>query len=122
MPQEHETVVDVGDMGFVQIQRQLEVAFQKGPAFRADGLGMCLGACDDDDEVIGIAAIGDSGFPLAVLANRNGASLLDAEVPCSAILSCLLAQVSPLQPYIELMEHNVGQERRQNAALRNTFA
>src|SRR3546814_10628714 len=39
VPEEHEPVVDVGDMGLVHIQRQLQVAFQKGPAFLADGLG-----------------------------------------------------------------------------------
>jgi len=34
--EEHEPVVDVGDMGFVHIQRQLQVVLQKGPAFLAD--------------------------------------------------------------------------------------
>ena len=87
MPEEHEPVVDVRDMGLVHIQRQLQVAFQKGPAFLADGLGMCLGALDDDDEVVGVTAEGDSRFPLPVLANRDGASLLDTEVLGPAILS-----------------------------------
>jgi len=122
VPEENKPVIDVGDMGLVHIQRQFQAAFQKGPSFITDGLGMCFGALDDNDEVVGVTAVGDSRFPLPVLTNRNGATLLDAEVPCPAILSCLVTQVFRLQPRIKLMEHDIGQERRQDAALRNTFA
>src|SRR5450631_261310 len=121
MPQKDEAVIDVGDMGFLHIQRQLQLAFQKGTALLADGLGMGLRPFDDDDEVIGIAAIGYSRFPLAVLSNRDRTTLLNAEVPRPTILPRFLVQVFRLQPAIKLMEHDVGQERRQNAALRNTF-
>ena len=120
--QEDEPVIDVGDMGFVHIQRQFQAVFQKGPAFFADGFGMCLGAFDDDDKIIGITAVGDSRLPLPVLSNRDGAPLLDAEIPGPAVLAGFRAQVFRLQPRIELMEHDVGQERRQDAALRNPFA
>ena len=122
VPEEDEAIVDVGDMGPVHIQRQFQAVLQKGPAFLADGLGMCLGALDDDRKVVGITAVGNSGFPLPVLANRHGTPLLDAEVPRPAILAGLVVQVFRFQPGIELMEHDIGQERRQHAALRNTFA
>ena len=109
-------------MGLVHIQRQFQATFQKAPAFVTDGLGMCLVALDDDDKVVGVAAIGHSRFPLPALTNRNGATLLDAEVPRPAVLSGLVAQVFHLQPCIKLMEHDIGQEWRQHAALRNAFA
>src|SRR3546814_19538765 len=102
-------------MGLVHIQRQLQVAFQKGPAFLADGFGMCLGALDDADEVVGVTAVGDSRFPLPVLANRNGPSLLDTAVPCQAFLSRLVAQVYLLQPSIKLLAHAVSPKRRHNS-------
>lgn len=38
MPQKDEAIIDVGDMGFLHIQRQLQLAFQKGPALLAGGL------------------------------------------------------------------------------------
>src|SRR6218665_1334449 len=122
MPQKDKPVIDVGDMGLFHIQRQLQAVFQKGPAFLADFFGMDLRPFDDDDEVIGIATIGNRRFPLPVLSNRYGASLLNAEVPCPAILTGFPIQVFRLQPCIKLMEHDVGQERRQHAALRNTLA
>lgn len=59
---------------------------------------------------------------MPVLSNRYGASLLNAEVPCLAILAGFPVQVFRLQPRIKLVEHDVGQERRQHAALRNTLA
>ena len=108
-------------MGLFHIQRQLQTVFQKGPAFLADFLGMHLRPLDDDNEVIGIATIGNRRFPLPVLSNRDGAALLNAEVPCPAILAGFPVQVFRLQPRIKLVEHDVGQERRQHAALRNTL-
>ena len=47
MPQKDEAVIDVGDTGFLHIQRQLQLAFQKGTAFLADGLGMSLRPFDN---------------------------------------------------------------------------
>ena len=78
MPKKDEAVIDVSDMGFLHIQRQLELAFQKGAAFLANGLGMGLRPFDNDDKVIGIATIGYGRFPLAVLSNRNRTTLLNA--------------------------------------------
>jgi hypothetical protein len=62
MSQKDEAAADVGDMGFLHIQRQLQLAFQKGTAILADRLSMGLRPFDDDDEVIGIATIGHSRF------------------------------------------------------------
>jgi hypothetical protein len=56
VPQKDEPIVDVGDMGFVHIQRQFQAAFQESAAFSADCFCMCLCPLDDDDKVIGIAA------------------------------------------------------------------
>jgi hypothetical protein len=42
MPQKDEPVIDVGDMGFLHIQRQFQAAFQESTAFSADCFGMCL--------------------------------------------------------------------------------
>ena len=52
---------------------------------------------------------------MTVLANRYGTSLLNAEVPCPAILAGFPVQVFSLQPRIKLMEHDVGQEWRQGS-------
>lgn len=108
MPQKDEAIIDVGDMGFLHIQRQFQLAFQKGTALLADGLGMGLRPFDDDDEVIGIATKGYSRFPITVLSNRDRTTLLNAEVPRPTILPHFLVQVFRLQPTIELMEHDVG--------------
>src|SRR5262245_39620153 len=118
MPQKDEAVIDVSDMGFVHIQRQLQLTFQKGPALLADGLGMGLRPFDDDDEVIGIATIGYGRFPLAVLSNRDRTTLLNAEVPRPTILPRFLVQVFRPQPAIKLMEHDVGLDRWKKTALR----
>ena len=77
-------------------------------AFFADGLRMGLGSLDDDDEVISISAVSNGRLPLAILSNRDGLSLLGAEVPCPAVLSGFLAQVFRFQPLIKLMEHDFG--------------
>jgi hypothetical protein len=47
-------------LGFIHIQRQLQFAFQKCPAFRADRLGVMLVSLDDDDKIIG-KSTGGSG-------------------------------------------------------------
>ena len=103
MPQKDDAVIDVGYMGFLHIQRQLQLAFQKGTAFLADGLGMGLRPFDNDDEVIGITTIGYGRFPLAVLSNRDRTTLLNAEVPLrknclTGVNSTLLLPLSPPPP------------------------
>jgi hypothetical protein len=62
-------------ISFLHIQRQLQLAFQKGTAFLADGLGMGLRPFDNDDEVIGITTIGYGRFPLAVHDRRDSINL-----------------------------------------------
>ena len=111
MPQKDKPLIDEGDMGLFPIQRQPQAVFQKGPAFLTDFLGMDFRPLDEDAEVIGIATLGNCRVPLPVLANRNGTSLLNAEVPCPAILAGFPVQVFRLQPCIKLVEHDVGQER-----------
>src|SRR5699024_8058926 len=91
--QENKAIVDVGNTGFIHIQRQTQIIFQKRPAFLADGLGVMLVPLDDDHKVIGKSAVRYSRLPLTILANRNGSTLLNAEVPCPAVLACFLAQV-----------------------------
>ncbi len=109
--QKDEAIVDVSDMGLLHVQRQLQLAFQKRPAFLTDFLCLSLGSFYDHDKVVGVSAIGNGRFPLPVFANRDGAALLNAEVPCPAILAGLVAQIFRLQPHIKLVEHDVGQER-----------
>ena len=109
VPQKNETVIDMGDMGLVHIQSQLQFIFQKGAAFLPDGPGVGLVAFDDEHEVIGIAAISHRRFPLPVLPDSDGSPSGDAEVPSPAVLAGLFAQVFVLQPLIKLIEHDVGQ-------------
>jgi hypothetical protein len=78
VPQKDEPVIDVCDMALIHIQRQFQASFQNVPTFFTDGFGVRLGALDGDNEVIGIATSGDRRFPLSILANRNGAFLLNA--------------------------------------------
>lgn len=107
VPQKDEAVIDVCDMSFLHVQRQLQLTFQKRPAFLTDFLCLSLGSFYDHDKVVGVSAIGNGRFPLPVLANRDGAALLNAEVPCPAILAGLVAQIFRLQPHIKLVEHDV---------------
>lgn len=79
MLQKGESVIDMREMGFVHMQRQLQMPFPEGRAFLTDGLGMLLVLIDDDH--IGISAVSESRFLLAILANRNWPTVLDAEVP-----------------------------------------
>src|ERR1700739_525402 len=85
--QKDKAIIDVGDMGFLHIQRQLQLAFKELTTLFTDGFGVRLRPFDDDDKVIGIATVRDSGFPFPILSNRDRATLLDAEVPGPAILS-----------------------------------
>ena len=62
VPQKDKPVIDVGDMGFIHVQRQFQMVLQKRATLLADFLGLRLRPFDDDDEVIGIAAIGEAGF------------------------------------------------------------
>lgn len=80
MLQKDEPVIDVGDMGLFHIQRQLQAVFQKGPAFLADFLGMDLRAFDDDDEVIGIATIGNRRFSISNRWKRCWSVRLGSEI------------------------------------------
>src|SRR5215471_12175196 len=105
VPQKDEAVIDVGDMGFLHIQHQFQLAFQKGAAFLADFLCLSFGPFYDHDKVVSVSAVSNRRLPLPVLSNRNRAAQLDAEVPCPAVLAGLVAQVFRLQPRIELMEH-----------------
>ena len=77
VPQKDKPVIDVGDMGLLHIQPQLQAAFQKGTAFLANLHSMGFRPLDNDDKIIGISTIRDSRFPLPVLTNRNGAPLLN---------------------------------------------
>lgn len=111
VPQKDEAIIDVCDMGLLHVQRHLQLAFQKRPAFLTDFFRLSLASFYDHDKVVSVSAIGDGRLPLPVLANRDGAALLNAEVPCPTVLAGLVAQVFRLQPHIKLVEHNVGQER-----------
>ena len=92
-------------------QRQLQLAFQKRPALLTDFLCLSSGSFYDHDKVVSVSAIGSSLFPLPFPANRGGAALLDAGVPCPSVLPGIVAQVFRPQPHIKLVEHDVGQER-----------
>ncbi len=51
VPQENKPVIDVRNMGFLQIKRQLQGVFQKQATFVSDGLSLRLTAFDDYHEV-----------------------------------------------------------------------
>lgn len=51
MSKEDKTVIDMRNMGFLHIQCQLQLFFQKHPALLTDNLGMCFRPFDDDNEV-----------------------------------------------------------------------
>ena len=44
--QKNKPVIDMSNMGFLHIQRQLQVVFQEGPAFFPHGFSLCLVSCD----------------------------------------------------------------------------
>ena len=107
MPEKDKPVIDVCDMGFDHIQRQFQLIFQEGTALLAYGLGMRLVALDDQDKIIGIAAVRHRRLPLPVLPHRDGAPLENAEIPGPTLLSGFPVEVLRLQPLVELMEHDV---------------
>jgi IS30 family transposase len=86
--EEDKAVVHVGDMGFLHIQRECERPFQKRPARFAYRLSMRARS-----EIICIAAVGDTWFPLPVFSYSNRPLFENAEVPCPSVLTHLLAQV-----------------------------
>src|SRR4029077_9695529 len=67
VPQKDEAVIDVGDMGFLHIQHQFQIAFQKGAAFLADFLCLSFGPFYDHDKVVSVSAISNRRLPLPVL-------------------------------------------------------
>src|SRR5215510_11299691 len=85
VPQKDEAVIDVGDMGFLHIQHQFQLAFQKGATFLADFLCLSFGPFYDHDKVVSVSAVSNRRLPLPVLSNRNRAAQLDAEVPCPGL-------------------------------------
>ncbi len=82
---------------------------------------MSFASLHDHDKVVSIPAIRNCWFPLSVFSHRYRDGFLNTEVPCPTTLSGFLVQVFRFQPHIKLLEHDVGQERRKNAASRNTF-
>jgi len=120
--EEDHAVVHMGDRGLLHIQRERERPFQKRPARVAYCLCVRCGSFDDHDEIIRIATGGDAWFPLPVLSYRNRSLREHAEVPCPSVLPHLLAQVVRFHPSIEFMQHDVGEQRREDTPLWNTFA
>src|SRR6516162_209104 len=62
VPQKDEAVIDVGDMGFLHIQHQFQLAFQKGATFLADFLCLSFGPFYDHDKVVSVSAVRTAGF------------------------------------------------------------
>ena len=119
--QKDKTVVYMGDAGLVHVQREFQAVFKYATTFFPDGFRLCFSAFDYQDEVIGIPAVRNGGFPLPVFSYCGASASLDTVIPVPAILSGFPAQVAFMQILIELIEHDVRQQRRYYAALRHAF-
>ena len=62
---------------------------------------------DDEDKIIGIAAVRHRGFPLPVFSDRRISAPLDTVIPVPPIFSGFPAQVALMQVLIELIQHDV---------------
>ena len=61
MTQKDEPVIDMGDMGLVQVQCEFQSVFQKFTALILDSFSFSLATLNDNNEVIGISTIGEWG-------------------------------------------------------------
>jgi hypothetical protein len=110
--QKDEAIIHVRDMGLLHVERELELIFQETPAGLAYRLCVSLGPFDNQDEIIGIAAVGSRWLPLPVFPHSNGPLFENPKVPRPSVLAHVLAQVVRFHPRIELMQHDVGQQGR----------
>ena len=67
VPKKDKAVIDVGDMGLLHIQRQLQFTFKELTTFFTNGFGVRLRPFNGDDKVISIATVRDSRFPFPIL-------------------------------------------------------
>lgn len=107
----------MGDSGLVHVKPDFQAVFEHTPTILSDNFRLCFGAFDDKHEVTGILAVRHSGFPLPVFSDCSTSAPLDTVIPVPAILSGFPAQVALEQILIELIEHDIRQQRRYYAAL-----
>ena len=111
----------MGDSALVHVQPEFQAVFKHTTTLFPDGFGLCFGTLDDKHEVIGIPAVRHSRFPLPVFSDSGTSASLDTVIPVPAILSGFPAQVAFMQILIELIEHDIRQQRRYYATLRYAF-
>ncbi|GDW69778.1 hypothetical protein ExPUPEC121_04695 [Escherichia coli] len=97
----------MGDFSLIHVQPEFQTAFEHTPTLLPDGFRLCFGAFDDEDKIIGIAAVRHRGFPLPVFSDRRTSAPLDTVIPVPPIFSGFPAQVALMQVLIELIQHDV---------------
>ncbi|MMZ65724.1 hypothetical protein D1872_281490 [compost metagenome] len=99
----------MGDSGLVHVQPEFQAVFEHATTLLPDGFRLCFGAFDDEDKIIGIAAVRHRGFPLPVFPDCSTSASLDTVIPVPPIFSGFPAQVALMQVLIELIQHDVRQ-------------
>lgn len=109
MPQKVKAFINMGDSGPVHVQPQFQAVFEHATTRLPDGFRLCFTAFDDEDEIIGIAAVCQRGFPLPVFPDRCTSTTLDTVIPVPAVFPGFSAQVAFMQVLPELVERDVRQ-------------
>jgi hypothetical protein len=55
----------MGDFSLIHVQPEFQTAFEHTPTLLPDGFRLCFGAFDDEDKIIGIAAVRHRGVSTA---------------------------------------------------------
>ncbi len=109
-------VVYVGNMGFLHIQRKVQRVFEEGPT----GFTHRFGAFDHDDKVVGVPTVRDSRLPFTVLSHGNRALSTHPVVPSPSVFSDLGMEILGVHPLVEFVQHDIRQNWRNDAPLRNS--
>lgn len=111
----------MGDFSLINAQPECRTAFGHVPTLLPDGFCLCLGAFDDKHKITGIPAVRHRGVSLPVFSDRSTLAPLDTVIPVPAILSGFPAQIAFMQILIDLIEHDIRQQRRYYASLRHAL-
>lgn len=116
----------MGDPGLVHVQPEFKTVFEHAPtlflmASACALVPLTMSTKSSAYRHIGISAISNSGFPLPVFLDCGTSASLDTVIPVPAILSDFPAEVAFMQILIELIQHDVRQQRRYHTTLRYAF-
>ncbi|WP_411512071.1 hypothetical protein QM042_02555 [Escherichia coli] len=100
--QKDKAVINMGDFSLIHVQPEFQAVPENTPTLLPDGFRLCFGAFDDEDKIIGIAAMRCWRPSPPVFSDRRTSAPLDTVIPVPPIFSGFPAQVALMQVLIEL--------------------